>query len=139
MKTKKLCSFLLAAGIFSTAVLCQTTKSEKILLRDNWAIQSSTEIKAEGKTISSSAFEPVKWYPATVPSTVLGTLVENKVYPDPYFGTNIESIPGYTASRRAEMPENSPFKVAWWYRTVFSLPSDYKGDEYLAEIPQHQL
>ena len=127
MKTKKLCSFLLAAGIFSTAVLCQTTKSEKILLRDNWAIQSSTEIKAEGKTISSSAFEPVKWYPATVPSTVLATLVENKVYPDPYFGTNIESIPGYMASRRAEMPENSPFKVAWWYRTVFSLPSDYKG------------
>ncbi|MFZ0282170.1 MAG: hypothetical protein WAL29_11000, partial [Bacteroidales bacterium] len=26
-----------------------------------------------------------------------------------------------------EVPENSPFKVAWWYRTVFSLPSDYKG------------
>jgi exo-1,4-beta-D-glucosaminidase len=127
MKTKKLCSILLAAGIFSTPVLCQTVKSEKILLRDNWTIQSSNEIKADGKTISSSAFEPVKWYPATVPSTVLGILVGNKVYPDPYFGTNIESIPGYTSSRRGEVPENSPFKVAWWYRTVFSLPSDYKG------------
>lgn len=127
MKTIKLCSIILAAGILSMPVLCQTVKSGKILLRDNWVIQSSKEIKADGKTISSSAFQPEKWYPATVPSTVLGILVENKVYPDPYFGTNIESIPGYTSSRRAEMPDDSPFKVAWWYRTVFSLPSDYKG------------
>ncbi len=127
MKTKSLCGIFLASGIFSMSAMCQTVKNEKILLRDNWAIQSSKEIKADGKTISSSTFDPAKWYPATVPSTVLGTLVENKVYPDPYFGTNIESIPGYTASRRGEVPENSPFKVAWWYRTVFSLPSDYKG------------
>ncbi|MFZ0280673.1 MAG: hypothetical protein WAL29_03435, partial [Bacteroidales bacterium] len=83
MKTKSLCGIFLASGIFSMSAMCQTVKNEKILLRDNWAIQSSKEIKADGKTISSSTFEPVKWYPATVPSTVLGTLVENKVYPDP--------------------------------------------------------
>jgi len=99
----------------------------KILLRNNWAIQSSKEIKADGKTISASAFQPDKWYPATVPSTIFGTLVENKVYPDPYFGTNIESVPGYVKDRRGEIPGDSKFSSAWWYRTTFSLPREFKG------------
>ncbi len=25
------------------------------------------------------------------------------------------------------MPEDSPFKVAWWYRTEFKIPADYKN------------
>lgn len=127
MKIKNVFFGLIAAGIISFTAIAQPVADGKLLLRNNWAISSSKEIKEKGSEISVAAFSPLKWYPATVPSTVLGTLVENKVYPDPYFGTNIQSIPGYIKDREKEIPGDSPFKVAWWYRTVFTLPADYKG------------
>jgi exo-1,4-beta-D-glucosaminidase len=121
--------YAVAVVIMITPVLSkgQSSSDGKLFLRDNWTIQSSSIVKNSGNVISTPEFRPEKWYPATVPSTVFGTLVENKVYPDPYFGTNIESVPGYTTDRRNVMPGDSPFKVAWWYRTVFTLPKDYKG------------
>ena len=127
METKKICGVIIAVLLLSLNAMSQTNSTGKILLQDNWAIQSSGDVQADGKSISMPSYQPLKWYPATVPSTVLGTLVQNKVYPDPYYGTNIESIPGYSTSRRGEAPENSPFRIAWWYRTAFSLPSGYKG------------
>lgn len=104
----------------------QTPEGEKLLLRDNWAIRSSKDLSIGGKAISIAGYQIDGWYPTTVPSTVLAALVANKVYNDPYFGTNINDIPGKITDRRYEMPEGSPFKVAWWYRTEFKIPSDYK-------------
>jgi exo-1,4-beta-D-glucosaminidase len=124
MKALKIFGILLAAGIVNYPC---TGQDGKILLRNNWAIQSSKEIKADGRIISSTPYLPEKWYPATVPSTVFGTLVENKVYPDPYYGTNIESVPGYIRTRGGEIANDSPFRAAWWYRTTFSLPKEFKG------------
>jgi exo-1,4-beta-D-glucosaminidase len=126
MKTKKL-SCLIIAVVPVLTVMGQKDPDDRILLQDNWAIQSSAQIKEDGRVLSGQTFNPEKWYPAKVPSTVLGTLVENKVFPDPYFGTNIESLPGFIKDRRGEIPPESPFSVAWWYRTVFDLPSGYKG------------
>lgn len=126
MKSRNVFFIFLIAVFQSFAAISQTT-NEKILLRQNWSIQSSSEVKVNGDKVSLTSFGAEKWYPATVPSTVLGTLVENKVYPDPYYGTNIESIPGYTKERDKKMPAESPFAVPWWYRTVFSLPKDFKG------------
>ncbi len=105
--------FILAALTFINA--CQTSDNIKdpLLLRNNWAVQSSDEIRESGKTISSSDFKAENWYPATVPSTVFGTLVEYKVYPDPYFGTNIKTIPGYIVKREGEIPADSPFRAAF--------------------------
>jgi exo-1,4-beta-D-glucosaminidase len=127
MKTKRLYIVIIAVVTYSLTVMSQINPDGKILLRNNWSIQSSAQIKEDGTVISGPAFKPEKWYPASVPSTVLGILVENKVYSDPYFGTNIESLPGFIKDRRGEIPQDSPFKVAWWYRTVFDLPSEYKG------------
>jgi exo-1,4-beta-D-glucosaminidase len=119
---------LLLSGImFILSCTRKTDTEEKLFLKDNWAIQSSSESGEDGEAISSTAYEPEEWYPTTVPATVLAVLVENGVYPDPYYGTNIESIPGYITGRRREMPEDSPFSVPWWYRTEFKLPADYKG------------
>ena len=127
MKTKELFYIVIAAGMSLYVCTSKTTQQTSVLLRDNWAIQSSKDIGESGPTISAPSWQPEKWYPATVPSTVFGTLVQNKVYPDPYFGTNIQKIPGYIARRAGEIPDDSPFKAAWWYRTVFSLPADFKG------------
>jgi len=116
-----------AAGFFSLKSNGQDLTGDKIILRNNWSIQSSAKIKDGGKIISQSTYKPEKWYPATVPSTVVGTLVDNKVYTDPYYGTNFDSLPGYKKSGKKELNEGNPFEVPWWYRTVFKLPADFKG------------
>ena len=101
-------------------------------LRENWFIQSSAEVHADGATISRPGFPTSDWYPATLPSTVLSALVEQKVYPDPYTGMNLRSIPGTTYPifedfANIQMPPASPFRKSWWYRTEFKLSADYKG------------
>jgi exo-1,4-beta-D-glucosaminidase len=127
MKTKAIFFLTICAGALLFSCTTQINPQEKLVLRDNWAIQSSAAVTEKGEAISTSGYQPEKWYPTTVPSTVLGALVENKVYPDPYYGTNIESLPGYYTGRRGGMPDDSPYRVPWWYRTVFSLPGNFEG------------
>src|SRR5437899_12493573 len=66
----------------------------KIPLRENWAIQSSAEVRENGAVLSAPGFTPHGWRAATVPTTVFSALVKAGVYPDPYFGTNLRSVPG---------------------------------------------
>lgn len=123
MRTIKICYLLVIFSILSFSGRAQDKIDNKLILRANWTIQCSREVKENGKLISALGFKTTGWYPTRVPTTVLAALVANKVYPDPYYGTNIESIPGYVADRKTVVPENSPFKAAWWYRTEFILPS----------------
>ncbi len=128
MKSENLFSIIMAATISLNVCTGQSSGQTSFLLRDNWAIQSSKDLREKGDVISTPAFKPEKWYPATVPSTVFGTLVENKVYPDPYFGTNIQKVPGFIARRGGGIPADSPFKPSWWYRTTFNLPAGSKSE-----------
>lgn len=105
--------------------------SSKLFLRKGWSMQSSARVQDKGDTISRNGYQPKNWYPATVPSTVVGTLVENKVYPDPLVDKNLREIPGCSYPIGANfsnlpMPEDSPFRVSWWYRTQFRLPASYR-------------
>ena len=102
------------------------------VLRDNWFIQPSADVHAHGEAISSVGFSTRDWYPATLPSTVLSALVEDKVYSDPYTGVNLRSIPGttypiYEDFSNIPMPPASPFRQSWWYRTEFQLPPQSSG------------
>jgi exo-1,4-beta-D-glucosaminidase len=81
-----------------------------ITLGDLWNIQSSEKAKAAGEEISQPGFKIESWYPAVVPSTVLGTLVQNNVYRDIFMGRNLEKVP------------TEPFAVSWWYRREFAVP-----------------
>ena len=110
----------------------EANESHAMLLRANWFIQSSANLHAEGAAISTVGFQSKDWYPATVPNTVLSVLAEDKVYPDPYTGLNLRSIPGtsypiFEDFSNIMMPPSSPFRGSWWYRTEFKLTSDYKG------------
>jgi exo-1,4-beta-D-glucosaminidase len=103
-------------------------------LNQGWKIQSSAAVLQKGDVISTTSFSPETWYAATVPTTVLGALVADGKYPDPYLGMNLRLIPGTSypiATEFANLPisADSPFAVSWWYRTEFSLPSDYRGKE----------
>jgi exo-1,4-beta-D-glucosaminidase len=104
----------------------------RLLLKQGWALQSSARVAEKGDVVSTSAFKPADWYATSIPSTVLAALVENEVYADPYFGTNLRSIPGVSYPigqnfSNLPMPDDSPFRVAWWFRTEFQLPADYRG------------
>jgi exo-1,4-beta-D-glucosaminidase len=106
--------------------------NSQVLLRESWFIQSSADVRSDGPTISKTGFSTQDWYPATLPSTVLSALVEDKVYPDPYVGMNLRSIPGTTYPifedfSGIQMPPSSPFLQSWWYRTEFKLPAEYEG------------
>ncbi|MEA3364630.1 MAG: hypothetical protein U9Q79_03230, partial [Candidatus Hydrogenedentes bacterium] len=97
-------------------------RAEIISLQDNWHIQSSAAIGQDAATIASPGLDVTGWYPATVPTTVLAALVANGVYPEPYYGLNLKSIPGFQEGRWLRMPDDSPFQPHWWYRTEFMLP-----------------
>jgi exo-1,4-beta-D-glucosaminidase len=98
----------------------------KLSLREGWAIQSSDKVKEDGGAISSGKFKPNGWYPTSVPSTVLAALCKNGVFPDPYFDENLRKIPGYQDGIWYSMPDDSPFRIPYWYRTEFSLPQEYQ-------------
>ena len=126
MKKIILYSVLTMGIIISLSCSHQADNDNKLFLKENWKIQSSEKISADGNTISSMTFDPEGWYTTSVPTTVMAALVANGVYPDPYYGTNINSLPGMITGRRWDMPDDSPFRVPWWYRTEFKLPPDFR-------------
>ncbi len=117
--------FLIALLLLNVG--CVSPNPGILQLKDNWKIQSSALVPQEGSQISANDFHPDKWYPATVPTTVLAALVENKVYPDPFYGDNLKNIPGYRSGSWLSMPKESPFRSSWWYRTKFEIPSEWNG------------
>ncbi len=99
----------------------------KIFLHAGWQLASSCDVHSAGSVISTAAFHPTGWHATTLPSTVVGALVADGTYPDPYFGENLRSIPGtsYPIGKMFSvlpMPDGSPFRCSWWYRTEFSTP-----------------
>src|SRR5207237_1067288 len=72
---------LLSVGAFpKTQMKRKVAQSAKVFLREGWSIQSSAEVKEKGEVLSQHVFEQKKWYPAAVPSTVVGTLFATKLY-----------------------------------------------------------
>src|SRR5262245_40349831 len=129
MKLARVVVALLLAGAFP---LTRPAAAGTIPLASGWNIQSSAKVAEKGDAVSRPGFATTGWYTATVPNTVVGALVENGTYPDPYFGMNLRKIPGttYPIGQRFLMmptPDHSPFKPAWWYRTEFTLPAEMAG------------
>jgi mannosylglycoprotein endo-beta-mannosidase len=76
------------------AVLSLNTQAQNLTeLNTGWKCQAIGKIKAEGAKISTPDFSTKSWLDATVPGTVLTTLVNNKLAPDPFYGMNNEQIP----------------------------------------------
>ncbi len=97
-----------------------------------WTIQSSARVPERGDRLSRPGVDVQSWHAVTVPTTVVGALVEAGVYKDPYFGMNLRAIPGttYPIGERFTLlptPADSPFKPAWWYRTEFTVPREKAG------------
>ena len=78
-----------------------------------WEITSGWELCEGDKVMTDD------WYNATVPGTVLRTLVDQGVYPDPYYGLNNLAIP------------EDLCRKDWWYRCSFELSEDMLSKETL--------
>src|SRR6516225_6317548 len=103
--------------------------TNRTYLHKNWQIQSSCEEKSTGEQISLAGFDASSWHKAEIPATVVGALVTDKTYSDPTYATNLDSFPGMSHSNKQifanhDMPEGSPFRCSWWYRTEFRAPTE---------------
>ncbi len=102
---------MLAAVLFPPSLLGQLP-TQTI---SGWQMQDYAKVAAAAPIISTAGFHPQGWFAATVPGTVLTTLVNNGVYPEPLYGENMRAIP------------ESLNKTRYWYRTTFTVPKAYKG------------
>lgn len=84
---------------------------------DGWQMQDATKVRGDGVAVSTKTYKTSDWYKATVPGTVLTTLVDNHVYPEPLYGEN---------NRPDKIPE-SLARTPFWYRTQVTVPSSYAG------------
>ena len=84
------------------------------VINSSWYMSNETDILKNNVSPLNSDLDLSDWYKATVPGTVLTTLVDNGVYPDPYWGINNVLIP------------DSICRMNWWYRTEFVLPDNIR-------------
>ncbi|HEX9048405.1 MAG TPA: glycoside hydrolase family 2 TIM barrel-domain containing protein [Verrucomicrobiae bacterium] len=88
----------------------------ELLFNAGWQmIEAPRLAAADGAALSQPGYDTHAWYDATVPGTVLTTLVDQGVYPDPYYGLNNLLIP------------ESLNKQDYWYRTEFTVPNKFTG------------
>src|SRR5689334_23161267 len=80
-----------------------------------WQMQDASKVTDTPEVVSTARFHADHWYAATVPGTVLTTLVNNGVYAEPLYGENMRAIP------------ESLNKTPYWYRASWVVPKSHKG------------
>ena len=90
--------------------LTQTSPGEWTF-SDGWTMREAPKVENGPDKVSTAAYDATAWMRATVPGTVLTTLVDDGVYPDPGYGLNNLAIP------------ESLNRQDYWYRNEFTLPA----------------
>ena len=112
------------------ANLTKESKSSYVL-NTGWELSEASKVVGGSQAIAKPDFNTSDWYNATVPGTVLTTLVQQGVYPDPYIGLNNLAIP------------DDLCRKDWWYRIAFTSPDEaanklawlqFDGINYKAEV-----
>ncbi|MCL4694868.1 MAG: hypothetical protein KJ060_20425 [Candidatus Hydrogenedentes bacterium] len=120
---------LLLLAVFFGLTTGAVGQSNLLPVDGAWRLVSSAQLdQPDGAALSTPGAQTGDGLPVTLPTTVLAALVNNGVYPDPYFGENLKAIPGYQPGRWMRMSEDSPFYPSWWYRTEFTIPADFPDD-----------
>jgi hypothetical protein len=104
------------AVLAGTAALGQGKElPARVEIGSGWQLQDSAKVPEGGAQVSSASYTARGWLGATVPGTVLTSLVNDGVYPEPMYGEN---------NRESVIPETLN-KTAWWYRTTVKVPLGY--------------
>ncbi|MGI4756496.1 MAG: glycosyl hydrolase 2 galactose-binding domain-containing protein [Janthinobacterium lividum] len=96
----------------------------------NWMLIAAPGVSASPTALSIPGADTRKWMRATVPGTVLTTMVDRGIYPDPDYGLNNMAIPESLAHQD------------YWYRVEFDTPAvtgkrfllGFEGINYAAEV-----
>jgi len=101
----------------SLALAASSSLPQPVTLAAGWQLQDAAKVAEAGAVVSGVRYKPQGWYAATVPGTVLTSLVNDGVYPEPLYGEN---------NRPDKIPD-SLSRTAFWYRTVVMVPKTYAG------------
>ena len=99
--------------------------NREYVLSEGWRMTEG--YKMISKPVLEKECDMSDWYNATVPGTVLTTLVEQGVYPDPYVGLNNMSIP------------DTLCRMDWWYRIEFDSPETIRDLEIIRKAGNDAL
>ncbi|MXV14560.1 glycoside hydrolase family 2 protein [Hufsiella ginkgonis] len=115
---------LLLAIFFATHAFSQSSQQNfRLLLGQGWKMQSAVTDPASAEAISKENYDVRSWYPVSVPTTIIGGLLANKVYDfDPFMGRNFERL----ADPKLDRP--------WWFRREFTLPASENGKQVVLTL-----
>ncbi len=111
------------------------SNGENTLLNQNWIARQASYVLLDGAQLSSGNQDFKGWMKATVPGTVLSTLLDNQLIPSPYYGMNNELIP--------DIYDVGNEFYTYWFVNQFTLPEidknmhlwlNFRGINYKAEI-----
>jgi hypothetical protein len=85
------------------------------IITNGWELAAAKQIASNGIEITKASYNTAVWINATVPGTVLTSLVNRGYYPDPLYGLNNLAIP------------DTLCRTDWWYRSVIPLPEGSDG------------
>lgn len=109
--------------LFVTLFIIGSLAAQAADLNGRWTMKRADEVKVPAREVSSKSYDASGWMNATVPGTVLNSLVKNGVYPEPYYGVNNRLESGLIPDLSVTGPE----AYTYWWRTEFDVPADYKG------------
>ncbi len=104
-------------GIVSPSLAAAASAPQPVTLAAGWRLQDVAKVPEAGAEVASAAFDDHSWYAATVPDTVLTSLVNDHAYPEPLYGEN----------KRPEIIPESLCHTSYWYRTVIRVPRAYRN------------
>ena len=81
-----LCTILVLS--FCLCIFGCMTEQPTLPLSSGWQLQDAARCQASGSLISQTGYDTPEWRCATVPGTVLTSLVNDGVYPEPLYGEN---------------------------------------------------
>lgn len=114
---------VITLSLFLFQAFAQDSETYRMILKDNWQMQSSTKVTVNGNTISQSKFQPHNWYKVSVPTTIIAGLLANKAYNfDPFYGMNFKKL------------DNPTLDKPWWFRKEFALPASQKGKTVVLKL-----
>lgn len=112
-----------------------TGLSQETPLSSGWKARKASEVSHDGYQLTAEEPDLTGWLNATVPGTVLTTLLNNGLVPDPWFGMNNEEIP--------DVWDKGRDYYTYWYFVLFSTEGidkekqvwlNFRGINYRTEI-----
>lgn len=140
---KKLLTLFLSLFAVANLSMAQTShiislpqSGEKAKLQSGWIAKNSSNVLVDGNTLTRNSVDQGGWIEATVPGTVLTTLLNNGLIPDPMFSMNNNLIP--------DIYDTGNDHYTYWFVNQFNLDSspgagervwlNFRGINYKAEI-----